>query len=129
MTRCPGTRLAHLTASAAAWPVILVKARSHGLGPYCPSAWCPCWALNAARIFARAAVCWASACSSPISASACADVPKLTASQAVRYPSPARTMASACTVLDGTAGSVWVHIGWITSPQDGRLTSRNQFDF
>jgi len=38
-------------------------------------------------------------------------------------------MASACTVPDGTAGSLRVHTDRITSPQDGRLTPRNQFDF
>ena len=60
--------------------------------------------MNAARILARAAVCCASARSSPTSASACAAVPRSAASHPARYPSPADTIASACTVLDGAAG-------------------------
>ena len=67
--------------------------------------------MNAARIFARAAVCCASACSSPTSASAWAAVPRSAASHPARYPSPADTIASACAVLDGAAGSFSVHIG------------------
>ena len=39
-------------------------------GPVLPIRLMPRWALNAASIRARAAVCWAPACSSPISASA-----------------------------------------------------------
>jgi len=42
-------------------------------------------------------------------------VPSSAASHADRYPSPARTIASACTMLDGAAGSVWVHTDGITS--------------
>ena len=64
------------------------------------------------------------ACVMGISASACADVPSAAASQEDRYPSPARTIASACTVLDGTAGSLSVHTDGITSPGTGRRAAR-----
>ena len=92
-------------------PVTRVMARSHAAAPYRPSASYPRWAVNAERIFARAAVCWASAASSPVSAAACAAVPsdprhRWPGSRARRgpWPAPARYLA-------GTVGPVVVHIG------------------
>ena len=118
-TGCAASRRAHPVAPAAAPRVTLVTARSHDFAPNCPSAWNPCCAVNADKIFARAAVWRASACSSPISAAACAAVPRPAASQPARYPSPACTMASACAGPDGAAGSLRVHMDGITSPDRG----------
>ena len=85
--RSPGgrpSRRAHPVAAPAAPLVTRVMARSQAAAPYWPSASYPCWAVNAERIAARAAVCWASAASSPVSAAACAAVPSDPASQLAR---------------------------------------------
>jgi hypothetical protein len=107
MTGCAASRRAHAVAAAAAPLVTLACHRSHVRALPWPSRSYPSWAVNAARIPARAAVCRASARSKARSAPACTAVGSDPASA---LASAARARSSIASASPTVAGSSAPHM-------------------